>query len=362
MSIIYMNYYSKPRTREEAIREKGKIVTKVMHSEEFDFWNTKDFTIIQPVEWTLGYRFDMNLLDSIPDNRDRYTSWQIPKHSGGFRTINAPNEHLMELQKTLLKRIYKGGFIASNSAHGFVKHRNCKTALEVHQKNKSRWFLKIDIHDAFGSTTAQMIYDAMHKVHPFVHMSDTVKCEVINTCTLNRALPQGAPTSPTLLNMVLTPFDYKLNKYCNEHKLTYTRYADDIIISSRTDWDWNGTYAKVETLLGNIGYTISEHKTHYGSFNGRNWNCGLMYNNAYEITVGHQRKHILKCRVHNFLQNPTWEEKYRLIGELGYVTYIEPENERFKNLLDTVKTVVITPVDVTTQPTQEVEEDAQIPF
>lgn len=136
MSIIYMNYYSKPRTREEAIREKGKIVTKLIHSEDFNCIRTKAFPLITPVERNLGYRVSQEMLDTIPDNTDRYTSWQIPKHSGGFRTINAPKDSLMELQRTLLEKIYKGGFIASNNAHGFVKHRNCKTALEVHQKNK----------------------------------------------------------------------------------------------------------------------------------------------------------------------------------------------------------------------------------
>lgn len=46
------------------------------------------------------------------------------------------------------------------------------------------------------------------------------------------SLPVGAPTSPTLSNLYMAPFDRELSMYCATHRLVYTRYADDVFVSS----------------------------------------------------------------------------------------------------------------------------------
>ena len=120
--------------------------------------------------------------------------------------------------------------------------------------------------------------------------------------------------------------DVAITKYCKEHGLVYTRYADDILISSRVSFDWETVQRDIQSILQN--YEIKEEKTRYGSYNGRNWNLGLMYNNQGEITVGHAKKQLVKNMIHNYItkeEYKTPEYYYKLIGIVGYCNYIEPQ-------------------------------------
>ena len=258
-----------------------------------------------------------------------YHEFQIPKHSGGFRTISAPSDELKAAQHTILVMMTrKLKYLPSNNAHGFTKHRNCKTALEVHQAKGSRWFLKMDIKDFFPNTTAEKLDEALKTTYPFCLMTACSRSRLIQICTVEGCLPQGAPTSPLLTNMVMGFVDKEINDYCKEHGYVYTRYADDILISSKYSFDKEEVVARVEECVAARGYELKLEKTRYGSFNGRNWNLGLMFNNQGKITVGHEKKHRVKVMLHNYLTKEdqhTEENRYKLIGIIGYCRYIEPE-------------------------------------
>jgi RNA-directed DNA polymerase len=167
-------------------------------------------------------------------------------------------------------------------------------------------------------------------------MPDHIKEMFVTLCTRNGETPQGAPTSPMITNMVMVPNDVAITKYCKEHDLVYTRYADDILISSRVSFDWEQVQQDIQNILQN--YELKTEKTRYGSFNGRNWNLGLMYNNKGEITVGHKKKQLVKNMIHNYLTKPaqkTYENWYNLVGTVGYCAYIEPEY--FEKYMDIIK-------------------------
>lgn len=337
MNEVYINYYSKPRicnTPEKQQKEfelnKGKIATKRVHKEQIE----------------IDYYKQETLRKLIPNIRSReYKSWRLPKKSGGFRTIESPSDELARIQRQFIRNIYRAQWLPHNAAHGFTKKRGIKTALEVHKRNKSRWFLKMDIHDFFGSTTGAMIETALDKVYPFNMLTRNDKSKIINLVTNEfDKLPQGAPTSPIMCNIVMTPYDYAITKYCRKHNLIYTRYADDILISSRVNWDWKKTYEYIKTILN--PYTISEHKTRYGSFNGRNWNLGVMYTHNSDgeiiLTVGHEKKHYFKNRVKWFEDRPdtlTLEEWYKLQGQISYALYIEPTSDLLLNLNERLKAI-----------------------
>ena len=268
---------------------------------------------------------------------EMYHTFQIPKRSGGFREICAPEEELKQLQHSVMRMITKGlRFLPHNAAHGFTKKRNCKTSLQVHQTAKSRWFLKLDIKDFFPNTSFGNILTAMRDVYPFSEMSDDLKGQIATLCTRNGKTPQGAPTSPMITNMVMVANDVAITKYCKENNLIYTRYADDILISSRVNFDWEKVQQDIQNILKY--YELKTEKTRYGSFNGRNWNLGLMYNNQGKITVGHKKKQLVKNLVHNYMTKPeckTYENWYNLIGTVGYCAYIEPEY--FEKYMEIIK-------------------------
>ena len=339
--MIYINYLSKVRNKigmsqEELQREieynKGRIVTKTIPSMSYVRTNNKLIKCASTLDNEM-YLF----LYRHPAINDMYHTFNIPKRSGGYREICAPNEDLKAMQEKILKVFTKElRFLPHNAAHGFTKKRNCKTALEVHKAHGSRWFLKLDIKDFFPNTTTDLIRKAISKTYPFCMMRDSVINQLLIICTLNGATPQGAPTSPMLTNMVMIEKDIAITKYCKEHDLVYTRYADDILISSRVSFDWQTVQDDVQKLLDT--YQLKTEKTRYGSFNGRNWNLGLMYNNNLEITVGHKKKQLVKNMIHNYMTKPeqhTFENWYKLIGIVGYCNYIEPEY--FEKYLDIIK-------------------------
>lgn len=327
--MIYLNYLSKVRnkigmTPEELQREiaynKGRIATKTLTNTTRIKVNNDVYKILDNLnKYTWSFSF------SNPSTSTMYHTFQIPKHSGGFREICAPDDVLKNAQSHIVDVFTKQlKFLPHNAAHGFTKKRNCKTSLEVHKRNGSRWFLKLDIKDFFPSTTTTMIVEGMKKVYPFCLVEDPIT--LANICTLNGTTPQGAPTSPMITNMVMVPKDVHISKYCKEHDLIYTRYADDILISSKVSFDWQQVQDDVQSMLGE--YTLKKEKTRYGSFNGRNWNLGLMYNNKFEITVGHKKKQLVKNMIHNYMtkeEQHTYENWYKLIGIVGYCNYIEPQ-------------------------------------
>jgi hypothetical protein len=127
-------------------------------------------------------------------------------------------------------------------------------------------------------------------------------------------------------------FDYELTRQLRG--FTYTRYADDLLISKTTQFDWQEVARQVQIGLPS-GLNIKPNKTRYGSSNGSNWNLGLMYNKDLNITVGYRKKHLLKNKIHNLFTNKPdedtpefvgWlESLYSLRGLLSYYKFIEPE-------------------------------------
>lgn len=286
------------------------------------------------------------LKDSTLDElEEHYQVFYIPKHSGGYRTISAPDEEL----KTLLREI-KDIFVASNglklimhdAAYAYVPGRCAADALKKHQANESRWFLKMDIENFFPSCNPQFILKQMQKIYPLNICCDqynTVIHLILRAATLDDGLPQGTPLSPLLSNLVMLPIDYKITNLLKhlDKSFVYTRYADDILISSKYSFDWHEIQHEIERIFReeDAPFHIKQEKTRYGSSAGRNWNLGLMLNKDNKITLGHKKKQRLKAAVNNFLRDFTngqlWStmDTYTLQGELSYFRSIEPEYADF---------------------------------
>lgn len=359
--MIYINYYSKIRNKlnmteaelsREAAFNKDRIATKQLQEDvPLRSSNPRSATKIAEVQEKVE-QFLSAHTDEIPrvnftdykfylpyyyDLSAMYKTFQIPKRRGGFREICAPTDELKALQTQVADLFTKTmRFLPHNAAHGFTRKRNCKTSLEVHQKYGARWFLKLDIKDFFPNTTFEQVVHAMKHVYPFCLLTDRQIWLFASVCTLGGVTPQGAPTSPVITNLVMVAEDVRITEYCKAHKLTYTRYADDMLISSRVSFDWETVQNDIQAILEN--YELKTEKTRYGSFNGRNWNLGLMYNNQNQITVGHAKKKLVKNLVHNYLTKPeqrTQENYYHLIGLIGYCHYIEPAY--FENYLNQIK-------------------------
>ena len=272
-----------------------------------------------------------------------YETFHIPKKSGGLRRIDAPKPELMNALRNL-KTIFEEDFHAlyHTSAFAYVKNRCTVDAVKRHQKNNSKWFGKLDLHDFFGSTTLDYVIKMFSMVFPF---SEIVKFpngeaelrKALDLAFLNGGLPQGTPLSPLITNVMMIPVDYKLaNAFrdFDKQRFIYTRYADDFIISSKVDFDVHRVEKLVVDTLHEFGapFTINESKTRYGSSAGRNWNLGVMLNKDNEITVGHKKKRQFQSMLYNYITDKrkgiSWprEDVQTMQGLHSYYRMVEPEN------------------------------------
>lgn len=266
---------------------------------------------------------------------EQYYEFKIPKKSGGLRTINAPLPEFKEAL-TKVKEIFEDKIkcLPHNAAYAYVKQRSALDALELHQKNKSNWYLKLDIQDFFPNCTPELILNNLLQLYPFYFLSTIAKNilkKIITICCLNGGLPQGTPMSPLLTNLLMVPYDYAiyttLNRGLGQHYV-YTRYADDILISCKAQFNWRQIQNTIQGLIG--PFQIKQQKTRYGNKAGSNWNLGLMLNKDNNITLGFRKKKLLNAMVNNFitdyLANNPWsiEDTQSLNGQLSYLRHIEP--------------------------------------
>ena len=257
-----------------------------------------------------------------------YEYFRVPKHSGGFREIWAPNEELKTLQRLVMHILRdKKHILEHNAAHGFVKGRNCKTALQVHKANESNWFMKLDFHNFFPSWDIDTLTQRLSYVYnlteiPVGHIMDIAKLS-----SRNGYLVQGSPLSPYLTNIAMIAFDYEMTERCKKQGIIYTRYADDMLFSSK-ERDKLELYVInwVNQLINELELPIelNESKTRLGSCAGRNWNLGIMYNREHKLTVGYRNKHLMKVIIHK-KDELTLDELLHWRGVLAYYKSIEPE-------------------------------------
>ncbi|MCS4149321.1 reverse transcriptase family protein [Salinibacter ruber] len=158
---------------------------------------------------------------------EKYFTFSIPKASGGKRRITAPSKQLKSLQRKLnyvLQSVYE----PKAATHGFVPTRSTVTNAERHAG--AEVVLNVDLKEFFPSINFGRIR-GMFMAVPY-KLPEEVATVVAQTCTLTDVLPQGAPTSPTVANMICAKLDSELTYLAKGCRATYTRYADDITFST----------------------------------------------------------------------------------------------------------------------------------
>lgn len=158
--------------------------------------------------------------------RDRmYHQFEIAKGRGKTRLINAPDERLKSIQQqiaSLLVPLYR----VRNPVHGFVADKSVKSNALAHLRK--RFILNLDLSDFFPSITENRVEGVLLSVGVDGRVSEIVA----RLCCWKSQLPQGAPTSPILSNMICFRLDKELLTFAKGVRCIYTRYADDITLSS----------------------------------------------------------------------------------------------------------------------------------
>ncbi|MBS1302154.1 reverse transcriptase domain-containing protein [Loktanella sp. SALINAS62] len=219
-----------------------------------------------------------------------YSHFDISKKSGKNRLISAPDDRLKMLQKKIacsLSNLYK----PRNPVHGFVPDRSVRTNAESHLRR--RFILNVDLKNFFPTITEARVQGLLESLG----IDTDVAAIVARICSNNGCLPQGAPSSPAISNMICLRLDKTLINFSKEHRLLYTRYADDITLSSfqpltalfEGDRPDPGRLA-LEKLSDDLrmifkknGFELNPEKVHYADKNSRRMVTGIKINEGLNV-------------------------------------------------------------------------------
>lgn len=195
---------------------------------------------IEDLAKILGYTAkSLSFIIYILSNEKKYYSFKIRKRNGGTREIYRPHFKLKLLQSILSYKLYECLLDKENIenrpdsfSHAFQKGKSITTNARQH-RNK-RWVFNTDLEDFFGSINFGRVRGALIKDKSFL-FSESIATIIAQIVCFENKLPQGAPTSPIISNIIARSLDVKLVGIASKNGCTYTRYADDLTFSTNKE-------------------------------------------------------------------------------------------------------------------------------
>lgn len=276
-------------------------------------------------------------LNKISFNIERnYKEITVDKKSGGERTISIPSKKLKLIQLWILRSILeKVPF--ENSATAFRKKTNIKKNLEKHSGKD--FFLCLDIENFFGSIEAKNVNNFFQTLG----YNKNVSFILTKFCTYKGALPQGGVTSPLLSNILNVQLDKRLNGFLSPKGIIYTRYADDIILSSNHPDKLMKVKKRAEDIISDQGYSINSKKTRLLRIGSQRKIVGLVYSDNQNIGIGRKKKRELRAKIYDYETNPlTKIPLNHLLGWMSFIKDVDPNgyeqlNKYWINLKEKLK-------------------------
>ena len=273
-----------------------------------------------------------------------YRTFEIPKKSGGTRIINAPQGELKYIQEQLAKRladfqqtIWDEKGIQPTISHGFEKGKSIITNAKIHRKK--RYVVNLDIENFFGSFHFGRVVGFFEKNRYFL-LPHEVAVTIAQIACYNKALPQGAPSSPIITNLICQVLDRRLLLLAKEYRLDYTRYADDLSFSTN-DVHFVDKYStflnSVISEIQRAGFQINSKKTRLLYKSSRQEVTGLTVNK--KVNVNRQFSKATRAMAHHLYTNG----EFFVDGNVGTLEQLEgrfsfiDQVEHYNNKLDKEK-------------------------
>lgn len=238
----------------------------------------------------------------------QYHTVEIPKRGDGTRVLSVPVARLKFLQ-TNINELLQNMYSVRNCVHGFVPGKSALTNAQEHLGR--RHLVKIDLLDYFGQIGRQRVKGVLTSLGVPTLVSEAITV----LCTLKNGLPQGAPTSPVLANMVTFRLDQELVQFSKKNRLRYSRYADDIVFSSYSRpriirSNIEAHYARLElaeidgkllNIFDRESFVLNERKLYYCGRDARRTVTGYTINAAVNVPLKHVRR--VRATLHNVRTN-----------------------------------------------------------
>ena len=257
-----------------------------------------------------------------------YHKAKLPKKSRGIRNLSVPDEILKYIQRQISEVLlihmpvsrYAKAYRFGSSTLRNAKHHVGKQVI-----------LKLDILHFFDS----ILYSTVkNKVFPAEIYAEPLRILLTMLCYHKDALPQGAPSSPAITNIILYEFDELVGHWCRERNIAYTRYCDDMTFSG--DFNPAEVVRFVRLELKKLGFLLNEQKTKVQRPGQQQTVTGIVVNEKLSIPADYRRKlrqelyYCKKFGIQEHLQKiglEIPEETYRmqLLGKVNYVLQVHPD-------------------------------------
>jgi RNA-directed DNA polymerase len=261
----------------------------------------------------------------------RYKVFEIDKHqTDEKRTIAQPARELKTLQYWVMENVLSS-YPVHPAAMAYRKNRGILDNAKAHASRS--FLLKLDFKDFFHSIRAEDFRQFLNAKSPERFTSDEASL-LTRALFWNRErkgkliLSIGAPSSPLLSNLILYDFDTAVQTYCAAKKIRYTRYADDLTFSTNTPRvlrTLEQQIAKICRQLKSPTLRLNKAKTVHASRGGSRRVTGLVLSNDGNVSIGHEKKRVLRATVNRYVHRKLNEEEIAsLRGMLAYVRSVEP--------------------------------------
>ncbi len=288
-----------------------------------------------------------------------YKKFYMKKKSGGKRLISAPMPELKAVQSWLLHNVLYC-VETKDEAHGFIPNKSILTNAKNHVNKEI--LINIDLKDFFPTVTYIRVRGLFNKLGYSKRLSSILGLlctepetkeialdgKTYHLATGERQLPQGAPTSPMLTNILCRKMDARLNGLSKKYGFVYSRYADDMSFSCDSDNE-----ANITKLLGNVrkvikdeGFKIHPDKLQIMRKANRKEVTGIVVNEKPNINKRELKKFraLLYQIEQTGLEGKHWNGSTNILASIqGYASYIFMVNpEKGRSILDRVKAILKT--------------------
>ena len=267
-----------------------------------------------------------------------YRTFYIEKRNGKKRRIDEPLPDLKKVQSWILEEIlYK--VPCSKFAKAYIPGISIKDNSRFHRNQKM--VLAVDLKDFFPSIKSGYILSV------FLSVGYNLPTAVMLTrlCCLRESLPQGAPTSAYLSNLVMLQFDNRISKYCTDHNIRYTRYADDLTFSGK--FDIAAVLYFIDKELKYLNLRRNPNKLKVMRSGDRQVTTGIVVNEKqqlpreYRMKIRQEIHYIQQFGLNDHLAHiGESRSNYieHLLGKIEYALFINPKDEKMKIFREIVRT------------------------
>jgi retron-type reverse transcriptase/DNA-binding CsgD family transcriptional regulator len=263
--------------------------------------------------------------------RKHYRSFPLRKKDGSKRDIDTPRTYLKVIQWWILDNILNHVEIAAN-VFGFVAGRSAIQNAEYHLGAKH--VLNVDIRQFFPSITI----DQVRAIFRSLGYQDDVAGMLSELCCLDGHVPQGAPTSPAIANLVLRDLDIELSALAERAGHRYSRYADDLTFSSQS-WIESEFLTLIKKAVQAAGFELKPEKTRLSGSEGRMEVTGVVINEKPQPTRAWRKRARATLHRMGLSARLTRRELSYLQGVVGMAGQF-PESPQMQQLSESARLVI----------------------